>query len=51
MLATAPEKVGVKLPSEDEIRAVLADAGKVPLEGWQETAIRKDLIATPPTPG
>jgi zinc protease len=51
VLATAPEKVGVKLPSEDEIRAVLADAGKVPLEGWQETAIRKDLIATPPTPG
>ena len=48
VLATAPEKADVKLPSEDEIRAVLADAGKAPLEGWQETAIRKDLLATPP---
>ena len=37
VLATAPEKADVKLPSEDEIRAVLADAGKAPLEGWQET--------------
>jgi zinc protease len=51
VLATAPEKADVKLPSDDEIRAVLADAAKAPLEGWQETAIRRDLIATPPTPG
>jgi len=51
VLATAPEKAGGKLPSDDEIRAVLADASKAPLEGWQETAIRKDLLATPPMPG
>ncbi len=51
VLATAPEKADLKLPSEAQIRAVLADAAKAPLEGWQETAIRNDLIATPLTPG
>ncbi len=51
VLATAPEKADVKLPSEDAIRAVLVAAGKAPLEGWQETAIRKDLLATPPAAG
>jgi zinc protease len=51
VLATAPEKADITLPTEAEIRAVLADAGKAAIEGWQETAIRKDLIATPPTPG
>jgi zinc protease len=51
VLATAPEKADVTLASEDQLRAILAEAAKATIEGWQETAIRKDLIATPPTPG
>ncbi len=51
VLATSPEKAAVKLPSEAELKTVLAEAGKAPIEGWQETAVRNDLIATPPTPG
>ncbi len=51
VLATAPEKADINLPSEERVRAVLADAAKTTIEGWQETAVRKDLLATAPTPG
>jgi zinc protease len=51
VLATAPEKADITLPSEERIRAVLADATKATIEGWQETAVRKDSAGALPTPG
>jgi zinc protease len=51
VLATAPEKAAVTLPDEARIRQVIADAVKAPLEPWQETATRTELMKTPPTAG
>jgi zinc protease len=51
VLATSPEKPGVTLPSEAEIRAVLAKAAAAPVTAWTETLTRTELLTTKPAPG
>ncbi len=51
VLATSPEKAGLELPSEDEVRAVLAKAGTAEITAWTETLSRTELLTTKPTPG
>jgi zinc protease len=51
VLATSPEKAGLTLPSDADVRAVLAKAGSAALTPWTETLSRTELLTTPPTPG
>jgi zinc protease len=51
VLATSPEKAGVTLPSDAEVRAVLAKAAAATLTPWTETLSRTELLTTTPTPG
>ena len=51
VLATSPEKAGVTLPSEAELRATLAKSAATPLTAWTETATRTELLTSAPTPG
>lgn len=51
VLATSPVKAGVTLPSEDEVRGVLAKSAATTLTPWTETLSRTDLMTKVPTPG
>jgi len=42
---------GKPLPSEDRIRAIVAEVGKRPIEPWQDKATTAPLMAKPPQPG
>jgi len=51
VLATSPEKAGVTLPAEADVRAVLAKAGAATLTPWTETLTRTELLTTAPAAG
>jgi zinc protease len=48
VLAVSPEKAGLALPSEADLRASLATAGKVAVTPWSETAIAREIIEKEP---
>ncbi len=51
VLATSPEKAGLTLPSEADLRATLTKAGEAPVTAWTETMTRTELLPTAPAPG
>lgn len=51
VLATSPEKAGVTLPSEADLRGVLTKAATSTLTPWTETLSRTELLTSKPTPG
>jgi zinc protease len=50
LLATAPEKPGVTVPSEAELRATVASAEKVAVTPWSDTTVTRELVETKPPP-
>jgi zinc protease len=48
---SAPEKEGVKVPTEAEVLAVLNGAGAKNIEAYVDKVTTKPLIASPPVPG
>jgi zinc protease len=50
LLATAPDKTGVDVPSEDELRETLKEAEQVPVTPWNETTVTRDLVEKKPEP-
>ena len=51
ILVGAPEKEGVALPSESELRAVFESVEKKPVEAYTEANMEKPLLAQTPRPG
>jgi zinc protease len=51
VLASAPEKPGVAVPSEATLRALVVRAGQTPLAAWQDTITGSVLMKTLPVPG
>ncbi len=51
LLAVSPEKPGLALPSEDDLRAALTAAEKTPLTPWTEATLTRRLMEKPPAPG
>ncbi len=51
VIATAPEKPGVKTPTEPELLAVFARTAKAPVTAYVEHVSNDALLASPPTPG
>ena len=51
VLATSPEKEGVALPSEAQLRATIARAATAPLTAWTDTLSRADLLTDKPEAG
>lgn len=51
VLATAPDKAGVAVPSEDEIRLALRAAETRPVTAWTDDTGAKELLAKKPAPG
>ena len=49
VLATAPQKAGLALPSEADMRAALASADAVAVTPWADTSITRALVETLPT--
>jgi len=50
LLATAPLKPTVAVPSEKELQATLASAEDVAVTPWNETTVTRDLVETKPAP-
>jgi zinc protease len=48
---TLPEKAGLAVPSDAQLRAVLAEAATVAVTPWVETVAEGALVASPPAPG
>lgn len=51
VILTAPEKEGVVVPTEKEIRQYLADVEQIPVTPYADVVIDKPLIQVEPTPG
>ena len=51
LLATAPEKAGVKTPTVDELLAVFARTAKAPVTAYMETVSAEALLANAPPAG
>ena len=51
VLATSPEKQSVKLPTEADLRATIAQAASAPLTAWTDSLTRTELLTEKPTPG
>jgi zinc protease len=50
LLATAPDKQGVPVPSESELQAALRTADQVQVTPWNETTITRELVEKKPDP-
>jgi zinc protease len=50
ILATSPQKPGVKVPTEADLKAALASAAAAPVTPWKDTTTTKELVATKPAP-
>ena len=50
LLATAPLKATVTVPSEKELQTTLASAEDVAVTPWSETTVTRDLVETKPAP-
>jgi zinc protease len=51
VLASAPEKPGLAVPSETTLRALVAGTGQTPLAAWQDTVTGNVLMKVLPVPG
>ena len=51
ILATSPQKSGVKVPSEGELQAALAAAAATRVTAWADTATTRPLMERAPTAG
>ena len=51
ILAVSPQKPGLTVPSEAELRAAVASAEKVAVTAWNDTASTRALIERVPDPG
>jgi zinc protease len=51
ILAVSPEKPGVMVPTEDQLRAAVTSADGVAVTPWADTASTAALLAKPPVPG
>ena len=51
VLATAPEKEGLRAPTADELRAAVATASAAPALPWEDTLAGRELLETKPAPG
>ncbi|HEY7290938.1 MAG TPA: insulinase family protein [Vicinamibacterales bacterium] len=51
ILATSPQKAGIRIPTEAELQAALTTANGVRVTPWTETAASGSLMENPPTPG
>ena len=51
LLATSPEKAGLTLPTEDDLRAALVAAEKAPVTPWTEATLTRRLMEKMPTAG
>jgi zinc protease len=51
VLAVAPEKEGVKIASEQELRAGFAKAERGEVEAWTDALAGRELVEKPPAPG
>jgi len=51
ILVGAPEKEGVALPSENELRSVFEGVEKKPVEAYTEAEMERPLLAQTPRPG
>ncbi len=50
ILATSPQKQGLSIPTEAELRTAVAEAEKVTVTAWNEAAATAALMARDPTP-
>jgi zinc protease len=51
VLAVAPEKQGVAVASEQDLKAALAKAERAELEAWADALAGRDLVEKAPAPG
>jgi zinc protease len=51
ILAVSPEKPGLKVPTEAELREAVASAEKVAVTAWNDGGAARDLMAGVPDPG
>ena len=50
ILATSPEKPGIKVPAEEELKAALASAESTAVTPWKETTVTRELVEHKPEP-
>jgi zinc protease len=51
ILAVSPQKTGVTVPTEDQLRAAVKSADSVAVTAWADTASNAALVAKMPAPG
>jgi zinc protease len=51
VLATAPQKEGVHVPTDAELQAALTAASAVAVTAWNDTTANRTLMESAPTPG
>jgi len=51
VLATAPQKEGLRTPTADELRAAVATASATPIGPWEDKLAGRDLLESKPAPG
>ncbi|MCG8604909.1 insulinase family protein, partial [bacterium] len=51
VLVSAPEKEGIVLPTEDELRTVFDEANRKDVTPYEDRVPQGDLVTVPPTPG
>ncbi|MGH9310014.1 MAG: M16 family metallopeptidase [Vicinamibacterales bacterium] len=51
ILAVSPQKQGLAVPTEAELRATVASAEKVAVTAWNDEAATRELMAREPDPG
>jgi zinc protease len=51
ILAVSPQKNGIRIPTEAELRAALTAANAAPVAAWDEGGVAKPLITRAPTAG
>ena len=51
VLVDGPEKQGVTIPAEEELTGVIARVNEMEIEPYEDAALARPLVETPPTPG
>jgi zinc protease len=50
ILATSPQKPGITVPTEADLKGALASAGSTPVTAWKDTATTRELVERKPEP-
>jgi zinc protease len=50
LLATSPQKAGVGVPSEADLRAALTSADRTAVSPWNETTVTREIVEHKPAP-